>query len=481
MKCSNKSKSLGFVPILIFGVFLLNIFWQLSSGDFIQVGEGFGWDGQVYGKLSRNLLVELKENGVPRNRIDRLLPVSLVYFSLRLTHEGTTFSVAEVIQRYRLANCIMLLLAICMFGVIAKKLSWSSGALYIACGACFFNFGFLKLPFYYSVLTDNFVLFLSVASLLAYLYRQTAVLAILTVLGAFSWSSALLPNLAMLAFPRPKDGNLSDCPANGRTIALVISIVTLALLCKIQNPFSFIWSKETIHLGLLGKCFVLILFYFLAWKRLLSFSIKNAIKQFHLTGGVVAIVVFVLVKVITAVLAAQFGRPEIGVVGVKEILFDHILNRGLVDFGIFYVPHVVYFGPGILVMTLFWPEVSKAAQRFGIGFVAVLSLFLFCSLNSESRHLLYGLPFFAAALGTCLTERNLSLRVVFGFLFFCLLTSRAWLTIGNELESRYFSNFGPWIVSSHYRIELLLTIISIVGLYSIFRCFQNNFLRELNN
>src|SRR3954451_7690956 len=56
-----------------------------ACGERIPVGDGFGWDGQLYGSQAKDLFGYLGENPLDKYYVHRILPPALVHFGLRLT------------------------------------------------------------------------------------------------------------------------------------------------------------------------------------------------------------------------------------------------------------------------------------------------------------------------------------------------------------------------------------------------------------
>jgi hypothetical protein len=60
----------------------------------------------------------------------------------------------------------------------------------------------------------------------------------------------------------------------------------------------------------------------------------------------------------------------------------------------FYVAHVNYFGPLVIVCTILWKHVCNVSHSLGVGFSLVMAIGFALSIGSGSRHLMNFVPFF---------------------------------------------------------------------------------------
>ena len=69
----------------------------------------------------------------------------------------------------------------------------------------------------------------------------------------------------------------------------------------------------------------------------------------------------------------------------------------LVKPGIFFVAHVVYFGPIVWEAVWLWSKVAQNVRSLGLGAVLAAALAILMSITSESRHLIPFIPLLVAA------------------------------------------------------------------------------------
>jgi hypothetical protein len=167
--------------------------------------------------------------------------------------------------------------------------------------------------------------------------------------------------------------------------------------------------------------------------------------------------------------------------GPTNLSYLEFFNRGIFTGsafpGISLLAHVVYWGPGILLVILLWPKVADAARELGTGFVAMLALGVCLSIFSESRTITAYIPGFILAL-TLALSRIEHLRQ-WGFVacaVLCVLFSKVWMQMaapdrffdgqGMRPLQRYFMNFGPWISPQAYvwqGLAILAASVVLIG------------------
>jgi hypothetical protein len=146
---------------------------------------------------------------------------------------------------------------------------------------------------------------------------------------------------------------------------------------------------------------------------------------------------------------------------------------------VFIIAHVVYFGPAVILLVLFWNRVSAVVRQHGIGMVLFFLMSLFLGLNSESRQLILAYPFFVAFLVKAVepVRWRASFYWIFGAV--ALVMSKFWLRINTgPLEGLspqefplqyYFLNHGPWMADSTFFLQAalvsLITLLFAMSLY----------------
>jgi len=137
--------------------------------------------------------------------------------------------------------------------------------------------------------------------------------------------------------------------------------------------------------------------------------------------------------------------------------------------GIFFLAHVLYFGPVMLFLLFLWPQVCENIKRHGPGLVACFGLAAVVSVGSESRKLVNFLPFVVVFLVETLDSKLTNQRLVVLALL-CVLFSKIWLPMDQPLvlpflghlswRGVYVTSRGPWITHGAYALQL--AVVSVV-------------------
>ena len=145
---------------------------------------------------------------------------------------------------------------------------------------------------------------------------------------------------------------------------------------------------------------------------------------------------------------------------------------------IFLLSHIIYFGPIILLIVFNWSSFCDVLVKYGIGLFIFVLLSLFLSLNSESRAVIASFPFFVIILINSLENRKFPYWFYWVFIVISIIFSKVWLPLGNvnfdggyfRLPYQwYFMNYGPWISNQMYILQGVITIISALFIYLLFK------------
>ena len=190
----NSSHRLMTVIVLALGV--LNFFF----GEIVPAGGGFGYDGVIYARLTRNLGSIISEGHLSNYYAHRFLPSAVVRGMLLLS--GASFSNINIIRGFELYNLVLLVGASLVWKRIANGLSISLGGRWLGFCGLFLNFMASKQTFYYPVLTDATALFVGLLALLFYLEQRPVALLVTTIVGAFAWQIVSICGALLLLFQR---------------------------------------------------------------------------------------------------------------------------------------------------------------------------------------------------------------------------------------------------------------------------------------
>ncbi len=464
------------------GVVLLALafFLRAGWGERVTAGGGLGWDGITYGAFTKDFLGTLLLKGVDPLRAQRLLPSLVVHLVLRGIHVARTD--ANIILFYEGLAWMAVVIAAILFAKMARLLKFSSALFGLGLIVGFINFQIGNFLFYYPVLTDSSALLLGFASLYAYLHDYRALLFILAAIGMFCWPVAFACNGLLLIFPRRHSESI---PTNSLELGIAALATVIFLAIAIQLFFFqemrsdrgiFVnpkfWPFSTlIAAAYFGSIFVV--FGKGMWRKVRS---DASLRQ--LTTLAILVGLGLLGSFVSGWLVANYPTTDVAdsVVGLSKLInVSQSIFRATVRPGLFLVAHSVCFGPLFILSLLLAPRIGEAARELGTGVVGCLVLHACLALNSESRILIYGLPFFLVVL--CQSLKGISLGkldLTLAF-FLCFLTSRIWYPLNHGPftddplaypDQYYFMTQGPWIIPENYRWQgVLVLLVTVVLLF----------------
>ncbi len=472
------------------GVFLFFLFFGFGNifyGEKTQVRAGFFYDGSVYADITKHFeeLVFHKgagadpfkhdsdqfKHGINDYLLQRALPLGLVHYSIRAI--GAEFSNENIIRGFEYWNLVYLLISILTWHFILQKRSLNSMLQLLSYVLIFGNFAFLKLNFYYPVLTDTPAFMLMMLTLWAWLNHKPIFQTILLLCGAFTWPSFFYLSGVLLFFMPNKNDDLYDENSKIKFWATPVaallfvgfSIWVFYLKHHIDGAMAYFegeWGAEKLNRTLLPLSIVLMLTYLmLACYNLFKlsaaklFDIRRYLKSFHVITGVVLLLLFIAIKI---VLHELKGADT--VLGIK-LYFRNTFLRSCTDPLTFLVSNIQYFGILFILWLLYFKSTLRQVQSHGPGAVIIMAMILIFSINSESRQITYIIPILCYFLMPKIGALNLSKMQVLALLGCNLLLSKAWLPL-NHGENRdiltafpdqwYFMNMGPWMSHSSYWI-----------------------------
>ena len=141
----------------------------------------------------------------------------------------------------------------------------------------------------------------------------------------------------------------------------------------------------------------------------------------------------------------------------------------LVKPGIFFVAHVVYFGPIVWEAVWLWSKVAQNVRSLGLGAVLAAALAILMSITSESRHLIPFIPLLVAATAWAMDSEPLCRAQTWAFVVWALVLAKFWLPIdagtfshaaSDFPEQLYFMNQGPWMSGVSYLVQGTVVILA---------------------
>ena len=320
------------------------------------------------------------------------------------------------------------------------------------------------MPFYYPVLTDTTALTIGAVLFYAFLAENRPLMFIAAAVGAFTWPTMLYLALPLLLFPpsaarpaaplRPAPFAVFAAPA--------MAMVAVALFRYYVKHDVLSEDKELPWPSMVPLAAACVFVYLAASMRwLLDRNIlQRLLRPYRETS--VACVLLCATLVILVKLAVRFWLvPSSPGISVKYFITATCMVA-LAKPAIFFVAHVVYFGPIVGAAVFFWPEVARNVRALGLGAVLAVILTLLMGITSESRHLTPFIPLLVAMTVQAMDRPALSYWHDVAFALLALFVSKIWLPInagpfhGARPSSRISSissNHGPWMSGLSYFVQ----------------------------
>ena len=487
--------------LIIITLGVLNFFF----GELVPAGDGFGWDGAIYADLTRNLNLIISNNQLSNYYAHRILPSAIV--SSMLTLLGAAFSNANIIQGFQLYNILLLIAACWVWKRLANNYSISLGGRWIGFSSIFINFSVSKQAFYYPILTDVTALFLGLLLLLFYVEKRPIALFFATIIGAFVWPLVSLYGAILLLFINsnissdfiePKILNYENESRQIKRawiILLVASILCLILL-KVASGNSAVFTlnfllnnivtkaglNETNKLtvaglitGLPSITIVLIGLNMIigSWQLMKPLAI-DLLKPCRLYLVALATTAILIPwYVINAISNPLIMNPNSYKWIIHHLFFTDRKSMLLLPF----VSLVVFWGPAVSLLLLYWKEFCIELRKLGPGIMAMIGLTLPLGLITEPRYVTLGWPFMVFALVMALEKTNRTESFKYIFAILTIIYAQFWMKINlapwptNDFEGIkqfpkqiYFMHYGFWMNWLAYLIQLPIVIYTTMRL-----------------
>jgi hypothetical protein len=455
--------TLACAPILILGL------W----GEKVPVGKGFGWDGQVYGRMAMHFEEAVFVEPITSYRVQRLLPSALVHAGLRAT--AAKPDETSVIRGFIILNTLLIAVSVLLWLRVASSLGLGLRGEWLGFIGLFVNWAVWKQSTYYPVLTDIAAFTLGLAAFSAYLDRRRGSLVVAGLAGAFTWPVALHGAALMLALPRPQATTRSRLP---RWMILVVAgAVATGFLAAVLYLYVYrgratpnIQSTEMasvvrdlapLSIAAAASFLFVILAGLLGAMRV--GGVGEAIRSVSPVGLVLASIPFAIVALAVRALADS-AEP----VTARSLLAFIALGSITKPFS-FFVPHVVYFGPIVLVIALYWRRLCDVAGALGPGVVALVLMTILIAMTSESRLAIFGFPMIVALACRAADPESWTRTQILLVGALSLLYSKVWFPINTQpMEGalldfpfqRYFMQHGPWMANATYAVHAAIVVLT---------------------
>jgi hypothetical protein len=474
----------------------------------LTVNNGLGWDGVLYGKWAKDFYNTVVVQGIPDYYTQRFLPSAIVHYSMRLFR--VPFDNWHVIHAFDVYNLVLLVICSYVWGLTADRLSISNKGKWLGFFFLFLNYAILKNNVYHSVLTDTSAFTLGLLTFYFFLADNVAGLLIVILLGGFTWPTVPVLGAMLLVFPRSNPATsvnlatsvklhparewplLTKEPAPYRLnlwLAALTSLVFLLALLRLTDHrlterialFVGILRIDTAVVYLSVAAVVGYLFFGLL--RLLDSRGLFNVRTLLQSVSWVRVIAVLPVLAGIVVLRHLVSNGEIAGWPSTSSFVIYTLLCSLTDPLIFLVSHVIYFGPAIILLVLFWRQFCESLRSFGPGMVAFMLANLFLSINPQSRFQINVAPvvlILIVSLGDRTFLKNQSL--VFWFLL-SVFYSKVWYKFNTAPQiddgtmtsllnfplQHYFMNSGPWMSQKMYYVQGAVVLVTGVVIYVLTR------------
>ena len=471
-----KEKILFYITII--GVLLWFII-NYSYGDHLNVNDGYGWDGKTYAEIAIRFMSFIHHGLLDNYRVRRIFPSFIVFLSSKIL--GYSLNVpANVVHAFYCYNVLLIFSAMVGLYLIARLQNWTFPVCIVAFSALFLNYGVLKMTTYYTVLTDYSAFAIGLWMVYFYLRDTVWGLILVTIIGGFTYSMLSFCGFLLLFFPRENSLNRSrftvKLPIKIAINPFWISGIVGFIFCISAIHFlgtyhpsefseryrtlmvSYIGPMTSIHSMPMGVASVLGLFFYILF-ALKPFIKSRILIYFTLRRVMLALTIFLGLTILQRLIA----NPQLAYM-TFSFFFPSILMGALSNPLIFLLGDFIYYGPVVLFIIFFWPEIVALSYQYGLGFTALLGVFVIIGIVPESRDIFNVVPLFVFLLCDILNKKNISVRFGYCFMLLSLLMSKFWLPM-NHYAWAYSMSQGQAISDQFYFIQASVMIMMGIVFY----------------
>ncbi|MEO8378954.1 MAG: hypothetical protein ABI779_04745 [Acidobacteriota bacterium] len=474
-------------------ILMLGVMLAIGLGNIcterLTANDGLGWDGMTYAALASDFSELVFVQKVDEYRVGRILPCAIVHVGMRLV--GARPTNHNIILAFDIYNFMLLMGCVYVWGLIAETLNLRTSAAWLGFCFLFLSYAILKNNFYAPVSTDTSAFALGILTLYFYLTRKNLGLIGVMIAGAFTWPT--VPAMAALLYMFPRIENPGARPVaplhrlNVWCAAIAATGVCAALLLLtgplVQRLLATFPRFLRLNMSLLYLSIAATTVYvFFSVRAVLGegklFNLRAVWEELRWKSALVAVMLLIALKITTHLMA-----NDVGPWATPKMFVGYILALSVSDPLLFFVAHVIYFGPVVIVLTLLWKPFCDSLSTFGIGLRLFVILNLALSLNSQSRQMINGLAVFVALMTMILDRRRLKSGEVVGWALLCLIYSKVWYVMNRGSQQwdgtmedllafplqHLYMNIGPWISHEMYLVQAGVVALTTAILYFLLR------------
>jgi hypothetical protein len=459
----------------------------LSFGEQSYSQIGIRWDPAFYLETTQRFTELITSKAIPAYGFQRILPAGLVFASMSLL--GMPLSQANIVLAYDVYTVIVIMLSFGVWCLIHQRAKLSRTAFWLGSVALFCTSAVLKIYLYMPLNTDSTAFLLGLLLVYAWVSSSRIWMAVVIVLSAFTWPSAIFSGLLLLlghkvsldTLKKPAgasaEKNRTAPVLSTLAVAGIMGLIVAFMALGVQMPRGTsptVMPLLPISMLLLGAYVFHVCHTVLRPLDLTSKSITRTLKNIGIAHLAVCLALFLANRLLIDLLASA----QTGGFGILSFIRNVSLSSISMPLK-FLVAHVTYYGPIALLFVLFWKQFSEKLLASDLGVLCFIGIHLAQSIAAESRQLIWAYPFLVFLLLTSIDK--ISFRPSFApvFLITSLVFSRFWYPINrvpfpglDDDPITFFQSFpwqsfvmyhGPWISFDVYLV--LLPIVIGTGLF----------------
>lgn len=483
--------------ILLWGVF------SVAFLPVIPIASGFGWDGVFYGQVTMDFPNMIGH--MDSYHSGRIFPGVLLHYVLVLLKMPLT--VKSALVSYQVFDIVVLTFSAFMWVKISKHLALPAAVKWFGFVALFINFPVLRFYYYYPSLTDITTFCIGIVMLYAYLKANWVLLFAVSLISFFAWPTEIIIGLILYVYANTGNDFWLKGGHTIRQFLLILLLLSplLIVILGFANYDSMVyWAVGHGHGGEKYReviktekiqyyniaafvCSLIAVGYliFIYWYILKRFDFWGFVKA-SLTPKIVSRTLVALVFLLTLIVCKHFlYDPQLRT--VTFAMYASVAVELSCRFPAqFLISYIVYWGPVILILLLFFPDVVRFLKRAHFPLLlGLLFTFLF-NVNAEGRPITNFYPFIVFILIEAVDFSKIRHWRLFMalFVFASLVFSKIWMpmplpattfptVIMKGLDrfpmQWYFMNFGPWINGQMYLVHSIAALVFGVLFYLIIK------------
>lgn len=472
---------------LIYAVCMLFFIYgvmNIAYGEKIPVGNGFGFDGTIYGNAAKNFYHSIVDKSINSHHLKRIVPSGVIYCCFMAFGFAKTDD--AIIMAFGIYNLILIFISVYLWFKIGELLKLSDRLVFMGLVSFLFSYGIMKLNFYYPVLTDTTAFFLGMLAVWGYIKKKNIVLFCCALIGAFTWPTIIyaLPLLQIFdndPLPSTPHPRIRHLLLSG--LILVFSGIALYTHCfspELEKKFGIEIYEWLLPVGLLG----FMAYLYLIFNYIADFDIKDFVFNLYKRLNYQWLLIYCGIIVFLVFLSALYP-PALGVSFAEYFGWISLGNAAKPLYS--FISHMVYYGPVVFVVALFWEKISLNIKQWGAGLTCFFLFNLLQLIDPESRHLIFFFPFVLTVTFFSLKEYKISNLFLTIYVLISLGFSKCWFVINTEEFTvalnryspdftymfnpgmqRYCMSSGSYMSFTSYIIQGVFVLLSCCMLYIIY-------------